>query len=117
MTCDAQFLLETLRRDGNFSTLVDGDSLLVEGRLEDPVLVLAHNVGMHKPSQEEALAKVAVIRNWFAGVLEGSPEFSRWCGPRLVEVELYVFSGPMDFVLARSHGNLVEWLVELDPAS
>jgi len=67
-----------------------------------------------KPSRAEAENYIAELRKLYAELLEEFADFRSLVEGKSFGLELYVFSGQMDFTVARADQNEIEWLYSLE---
>jgi hypothetical protein len=88
--------------------------LRIEARVDGDELVLAHNLGgAGPPTRARAFALIGEIRAFCAEAIGRSAGFAKLARERRVRVELYVFSGHMDFPVADATESGTRFYVEL----
>jgi hypothetical protein len=86
----------------------------VEGKLNDRTLAFFHNLGgSGPPKKAEAVRIIESILEFQRDLRSASKEYDEFCLDRDFEIELYVFSGHMDFPVARWARNAIAWEVHL----
>jgi hypothetical protein len=89
--------------------------LALEAYREGALVVLSHNLGSsRKPSRLEAAGMLESILRYGASLAAKSAAFGAYLGGKALVAELYVFSGHMDFKVARLHDGRLEFYVELE---
>jgi hypothetical protein len=90
------------------------DGMYLEASQSGETVVFSHNLSLDKPGKAEAVGMMESIQKAFCQYCESDPEFRSYMANKEFIAELHVFSGHMDFPVARLCGADIEWFTELD---
>lgn len=84
----------------------------IEGCIRDGTLVLYHNLGSSKvPGKSDVINLIQNISEFKDQLKESG--LLKLINCTEIEIEIYVFSGQMDFVVATEKNGEIEWITDL----
>jgi hypothetical protein len=95
--------------------IADYRGLRIEATANNSEITFYHNLGgFNVPSKKEAEMMISTIEEFFHQLYYNAMEFRSFVAGRMLVIELYVFSGQMDFSVARYKNHKIEWIQKLD---
>ncbi len=111
----AEEIINKLQTSAYMVTIGTVDGIGLEATLNEAKVVFHHRLNaFSRPTRQEALSVLSQLSDCFAELYRSSAPFRKFVGGRKFEVELYVFSGQMDFTVATMDDKGLTWHVNLD---
>jgi hypothetical protein len=95
--------------------IADYNGLRIEATASNSDITFYHNLGgFNVPSKKEAEMMISTIEEFFHQLYYNAMEFRSFVADRILVIDLYVFSGQIDFCVARYKNHKIEWIEKLD---